>query len=291
VNPLQLANRLTRFAVDASRWGCRIALLMATVWLCIAPGSLRGQPIALRSGALLTGEVVRVEGEHVSIRTATGVSRYALNELDQEWVEANVLSRPPRPETDIRWGLALAAMLVISGLVLCFFGWHLFRFFTILGGILTGIIIGLTLGWLIANAVASRLAGGLPREGLILVTLLAGLPLALLTARMAPRLALFNARSRSLNRLGRGWRTSALALGHFVFFDYVIAWTHAIMGMIMIVIGLIYGTSLVSPRWQDDLPDWALWGVIGVAAIPAVAGAIQQSIRLGAMTRRNRSMR
>jgi len=278
-----------------------IAVLMALL-LPIASG----ETVVLKSGKTVEGEIVRTVGSNVTIRTPSGIGTYQVNELDQAWVDEHYdkifteirqkrvdevkglvallkglvgkesLSQATPFLTEHRkYVLPVSAGLIAIGLALCFFGWKLFKFGTILGGILSGIMLGLVLGCAIAGAIGKVLPKEIAQWGTLGLSLLIGIPFAIVGAKFGRRFAMFGARTQALRGLGSGWMGSIFALSRFAFFDLSVIWGHALFGAILIVVGA-YCAAVPLLALPEQRLQPALIVSVAVAVLLSIFGAVSQ---------------
>ena len=283
----------------------RTYMLLAALAVFSCP-SLRSETIVLKSGDTIDGEIVRTVGSNVTIRTAIGVGTYHVNELDQEWVDEHYgkifteirqkrvdevtglvallkglvgkesLSRATPFLTEYRKHvLPVSAGLIAIGLALCFFGWKLFKFSTVLGGILSGTMLGLVLGGAIAGAIGKVLPADSAQWGTVGLFLLIGIPFAIVGAKFGRRFAMFGARSQTLGGLGSGWTSSIFSLTRFAFFDLSVVWGHALFGAVLIAVGA-YCAAVPLLTLPDERLQPALIGSVAVAVLLCILGAVSQ---------------
>ncbi len=283
----------------------RAYILIAVLALFLCP-SLRGETIVFKSGDTIDGEIVRTVGSNVTIRTSSGIGTYHFNELDQAWVDEHYdkiftevrqkrvdevrglvalfrglvgkesLSKATPFLTEYRkYVLPVSAGLIAIGLALCFFGWKLFKFSTILGGILSGIMLGLVLGGAIAGAIGKALPEDIAQWATLGLFLLIGIPFAIVGAKFGRRFAMFGARSQALGGLGCGWMSSIFSLTRFAFFDLSVIWGHALFGAVLIVVGA-YCAAVPLLALPDDRLQPALITGIAVAVLLCIFGAVTQ---------------
>ena len=283
----------------------RTYILIATLAVFLCP-ILRAETIVLKSGDTIDGEIVRTVGSNVTIRTSSGIGTYHVNELDQAWVDEHYdkiftevrqkrvdevkglvallkgligkesLSKATPFLTEYRkYVLPVSAGLIAIGLALCFFGWKLFKFSTILGGILSGIMLGLVLGGAIAGAIGKALPEDIAQWGTLGLFLLIGIPFAIVGAKFGRRFAMFGARSQALGGLGSGWMGSIFSLTRFAFFDLSVIWGHALFGAFLIVVGAYCAAVPLLDLPADHLQA-ALIASVTVAVLLCIFGAVSQ---------------
>lgn len=283
----------------------RAYILTAAMAVLLCP-SLRGETIILKSGTTIDGEIVRTVGSNVTIRTSSGIGTYQVNELDQEWVDEHYdkiftevrqkrvdevkgivalfkglvgkesLSKATPFLTEYRkYVLPVSAGLIAIGLALCFFGWKLFKFSTILGGILSGIMLGLVLGGAIAGAIGKALPENIAQWGTLGLFLLIGIPFAIIGAKFGRRFAMFGARSQALSGLGSGWMGSIFSLTRFAFFDLSVIWGHALFGAILLVVGA-YCAAVPLLALPDDKLQMAIIASVAIGVLLCIFGAVSQ---------------
>ena len=262
--------------------------------------------MVLKSGATVQGEIVRTVGSNVTVRTSSGFSTYHINELDQEWVDKHYdrifteirrkrvdgirglvalfkgfvgkesLSKATPFLTDFRrYVLPVSAGLIAIGLALCFFGWKLFKFSTVLGGILSGIMLGLVLGGVLAGAVGKILPKDIAQWWTVGLFLLFGVPFAVVGAKFGRRFAMFGARTDALSGAGASGMGCLFALTRFAFFDLSVVWGHALLGAVLITIGA-YCAAVPLLSLPDERLQTAMIGSVVIAALLCVFGAVSQ---------------
>ncbi len=263
--------------------------------------------IVLQSGDVVTGEIVSSDENGITVRTSSGISNYHFSELDLDWTKdyfaqqeryaarlaalqqerRQALSRTDRKNSN--WFpefrdhvlskenlvAGLSAVFMSIGLFLCFFGWTMYRFFTVLGGAISGLIMGFLLAGLILSMISNFLPDSVPGiVPLVLFVVIAG-PLALFGARYGRRFAMFNARSRRLHGRGKGMLNIIFALSRFAFFDLSIVWGHSFVGAFFVLLacyGFIMRAFVVPEQYQK-----ALWIGCGVAALTVcIFGSLSQ---------------
>ncbi len=267
---------------------------------------LYAEMVILKTGDTVEGEIVRTVGSNVTIRTSSGISQYHIQELDQKWVDEHydkiyteirqkrvdevkgiialakglvgkesLAKATPFLKDYRKYVLPISAGLVAFGLAMCFFGWKLFKFTTILGGIITGIIFGLMLGGMIAMGINQILPEDIQKWGTIAVFLFSGVPLAIFGAKIGRRFAMFGARINSLGGVGSGWVMSIFSVTQFAFFDLSVIWGNALFGAISISVGAYCGAVLLL-EITDERLQIALLGSVVAAVAFCIFGAISQ---------------
>jgi hypothetical protein len=265
--------------------------------------------IVLRDGKTIEGTIVGMAGNRLAIKTAEGISTFGLDQLDPKWVNEHVhkdVSATGNKQTDVRSLLALikrmvsteslirstaflnehktialdvSGGLIVVGLLGCFFGWRLFRYGTIITAIVSGILLGLTLAsvasGLLTKALGNSLSGDFNRWVHIGLFMLIGIPCCIVCTKVCRRLAMFDARLRTLDGLGSGWLGSLFALSRFAFLELSVIWGHALGGAILIGIGGYCATVLIvgvsDERLQSTLATSFVTG-----AVLCVVGAVTQ---------------
>lgn len=285
-------------------------VMVAAIALCSHPVAI-AETVVLKSGDTVEGKIVRTVGSNVTIRTASGFSTYHVNELDQAWLDENhgtvftkvreksvqrgsvdevvglvALARGLTGKDSLskatpflaehqRHVLSASAVLISIGLALCFFGWRLFKFSTILGGILSGIMLGLCLSGIIAGLVYQAMPEDMAQWGAVGVFLISGIPFAIIGAKFGRRFAMFGARYRTLQGIGAGWLSSIFSLTRFAFFDLSVIWGHALFGAVLIAVGL-YCAAVPLLELPDKHLQPAFFTCIAVAVLVCVFGAVAQ---------------
>ncbi len=287
----------------------KTVILLPVILLIASAVSLAdmSEGILLKSGDIIDGRIVRTVGSNVTIRTSSGFSTYHIDELDNEWVNDHydkIFTRlRPRPADQLKefgklfaglFGqeslasgkpflmrnrnivLPVCAVLSGIGILLCVYGWRIFKFSTILGGITSGVIMGLCLGWLLAESAGTLVA---PRVALWLkpaIFVVTGGMLAYYGGMLGRRFAMFNARTKRLRGIGRGGFIGLfMALSRFAFFDLSIIWGYALWGGVLLIVGLYCGMVPLL-----DIPDaqlhYIFYGCVAAGAAMCVMGAMHQ---------------
>ncbi len=178
------------------------------------------------------------------------------------------------PETP-RFVVPVASAVALLGLCLCFFGWKIFRVYTIVTGVLSGIMLGLVLSWVAANAITENFLEDATQTVLLGIFVVLGIPLAWLGAKLGRRFAMFGARAKSLAGIGAGLVGTAFALTRFAFFDLSIVWGHALIGAFLIVVAINYGVSTLTDL-SDEQSQYLLYASLAIALPICVMGAGRQ---------------
>ena len=283
-----------------------LRFFLFTACFALLACGLNAEPILLKSGDRIEGDIVRTEGDKVTIRTPEGFSTYHIRELDQAWVDEHTdrlfTTIKPQPADSLSgaWTLLRALFgkeslsqatpfllehrafmlpmafgLIAVGLVLCFFGWKLFKFSTILNGIVGGIAVGLALGSVLAASLGSLLPEKAIQAGTTALSLAIGIPLAIAGALLGRRFAMFGARINTLAGKGVGGIGCLLALTHFAYFDLSIIWGHSLLGALLITTG-----GYCAAVMMLDLPDahlqTALLACLCTALVVCIVGSTTQ---------------
>ena len=287
----------------------RTYVLIAVMAVVLVP-HLRGETLVLRSGDTIEGEIVRTSGSQVTFRTASGIGTYHVGELDPAWVEGHgdrVAAEVRRKRVDEVKGLValakglvgqeslskatpfltehretvmpVSAGLIALGLALCFFGWKLFKFSTILGGALSGGMLGLALGGAMAGVLGKALPAGLAPRGTFALVALVGISFALVGVTLGRRFSLFGARAQTLGGLGGGWMGSIFSLTRFAFFDLSVIWGHALFGALLVAVGA-YCAAVPLYGLPEERLRTALVSSVAGGALLCVFGAARQIQRL-----------
>lgn len=168
-----------------------------------------------------------------------------------------------------------SAGVVFIGLALCFFGWKFFKFSTILSGIFSGIILGIIFGGVIAMIIGSALPANITQWGTLGLFLLIGISCAIFGAKLGRQFAMFGARAQTLRGIGSGGMGSIFALTRFAFFDLSVIWGHALVGAILIAVG-IYCFAVVLFALPDGQLQLALMASCALAMPLCIFGVVSQ---------------
>ncbi|MDF3131055.1 hypothetical protein P0Y35_17725 [Kiritimatiellaeota bacterium B1221] len=273
-------------------------------------GISNAETFILKSGETFEGEIVREVGNNVTISTSGWLKTYPITEFDEAWLNEHkdlfeVLDRQKRTGeaqnfkdflkalvgneslakatpflTETRkYVLPISVGLIAIGLCLCFFGWNMFKFSTVLGGILSGTLLGIILSGVIANLVGSILPEKVAPWAMIGLFVLLVIPFVTIGAKFGRRFAMFGARTQALDGLGSGWMGSIFALTRFSFFDLSIIWGHAFFGAILLILGFYCAAVPLLMLPDENLQVTLLISII-LAILLCIIGAISQIKKL-----------
>lgn len=276
-----------------------------SVLLLLLAVAVRGETVLLKSGERVEGEITRSSKTWIIVRTEDGrYSTFDKSRLDPEWMIEHEELFAPHPSMEDGTGGPLAlvkafvgkeplakatpfliehrhmvvgtsAALAAIGLALCFFGWKIFRFFTVAGGVFAGILLGLVLASALSNALLGVLPESFALVGLLLAVFVIVIPFVIMGAKFGRRFAMIGARSDSLEGLGSGVMASFFSLTRFALFDLSVIWGHGLIGALLVFLGAYCGAvPMLQP--SDVLLPWICGGSAAMALSLCIFGAIAQ---------------